>query len=230
MTELLRVYAPEECTEPGRQRGYPFAWDECPGCQGLGRSERPAKNCLAPRCALCEGTGSIKAMVRALADGRCLRCRHPYRNGIPGNGEWSPCDHECRHQGPFQWRPPQGTEADIRALFRRGVTAGQLVADGYTVTARWRVLTVHHLNEVKADCRWWNLVALCQRCHLNVQSRVKLDRPWPFDHSEWFKPYAAGYYASSILAEELDREQTTARLDELLALEHKQDRLPGVAA
>ncbi len=32
-----------------------------------------------------------------------------------------------------------------------------------------RVLTTHHLNLIKSDCRWTNLVALCQRCHLYVQ-------------------------------------------------------------
>ena len=31
------------------------------------------------------------------------------------------------------------------------------------------VLTVHHIDMVKANCRWWNLVALCQRCHLNTR-------------------------------------------------------------
>lgn len=33
------------------------------------------------------------------------------------------------------------------------------------------VLTVHHLNMLKPDCRWQNLVALCQRCHLHIQHR-----------------------------------------------------------
>jgi hypothetical protein len=187
---LLRIYAPEECTEPGRQRGYPFAWDRCPGCGGEGAF-----------CELCDGAGSIKGLIRQLADRRCIRCLHPYRKGT---GEWSPCDERCVHNGPVELR------ADV-------------------LVARWRILTVHHLNEVKADCRWWNLAALCQRCHLNIQTRVKLDQPWPFEHSEWFKPYAAGFYASSILGEELDRFQTLERLEELLALEHRQTQLEGIA-
>ena len=29
------------------------------------------------------------------------------------------------------------------------------------------MLTVHHLDMDKANCAWWNLTALCQRCHLN---------------------------------------------------------------
>ena len=34
-------------------------------------------------------------------------------------------------------------------------------------------LTVHHLDGIKDNCELWNLVALCQRCHLSVQTRVE---------------------------------------------------------
>ncbi len=85
--------------------------------------------------------------------------------------------------------------------------------------ARWRILTVHHLNGVKADCRWWNLAALCQRCHLTIQGRVVMDRAFILEHTDWMKPHAAGFYADKYLGEQLTREQTLARLDELLALE-----------
>ena len=81
------------------------------------------------------------------------------------------------------------------------------------------VLTVHHWNGDKSDCRWWNLLALCQRCHLNIQARVDPEQPYMFEHSDWIKSYAAGFYAYKYLAKELTREQTEARLDELLALE-----------
>lgn len=57
------------------------------------------------------------------------------------------------------------------------------------------VLTVHHLDGDKSNVRWWNLLALCQRCHLTVQAHVIPERPWMFEHSEWFKPYVAGFYA-----------------------------------
>lgn len=85
-----------------------------------------------------------------------------------------------------------------------------------------RVLTVHHLrlgHDHKRDLRWWNLAALCQRCHLQIQGKVQLEQVWPHEHSDWFKPYAAGWYAWSYLGEELTREQVDARLDELLGLE-----------
>lgn len=57
------------------------------------------------------------------------------------------------------------------------------------------MLTVHHLDLNKSNCVWWNLVALCQRCHLRIQAKVILERPWFLEHSAWFKPYVAGYYA-----------------------------------
>ena len=57
------------------------------------------------------------------------------------------------------------------------------------------MLTVHHLDLNKSNCRWWNLVALCQRCHLRIQGKVDMDQSWMFDFSDWIKPYVAGYYA-----------------------------------
>lgn len=56
-------------------------------------------------------------------------------------------------------------------------------------------LTVHHLTGEKDNCKWWNLAALCQRCHLHIQAKVVMHRAWFLPHSEWFKPFAAGYYA-----------------------------------
>lgn len=56
------------------------------------------------------------------------------------------------------------------------------------------MLTVHHLDLNPANCAWWNIPALCQKCHLTVQAKVVMERFWMFDHSEWFKPYVAAYY------------------------------------
>lgn len=63
----------------------------------------------------------------------------------------------------------------------------------HDVEAR-RVLTVHHLDGDKANCEWWNLVALCQVCHLVIQAKVNMGQMvlFPALHSEWFKPYLAG--------------------------------------
>lgn len=42
-------------------------------------------------------------------------------------------------------------------------------------------LTTHHLDMVKSNCLYTNLVALCQRCHLYVQSCYVVNQGWLFD-------------------------------------------------
>lgn len=79
------------------------------------------------------------------------------------------------------------------------------------------VLTVHHLDIDPQNCEWWNVPALCQRCHLKIQAKVILERPWMFDHSEWFKPYAAGFYAS-VNGYPTEREWVMKNIDFLLSL------------
>lgn len=81
----------------------------------------------------------------------------------------------------------------------------------------WYILTVHHLDGDKGNCRWWNLAALCQRCHLAIQGKVKMPQTYLYPHSEWFRPYVAGYYAFALLGEDLSRAEVDARLPELLA-------------
>lgn len=221
---LFRIYEPHECGPDG----YPFKWHR----EAL--SEPPHIG--------------IKHLVREDAGDRCIRCRHRFVVGLSGvweRGEgvdkklwnalrpelfdrdvvepprgmrhggvnWSSCDEECRHAGPMR-----GWTGDRWAYFDGGPYTA--VRSGYErVEAAWRILTVHHLNERKFDCRWHNLCSLCQRCHLYIQRKVSMEQVWPLEHSDWFKPYAAAFYAYSYLGEELTREQTMARLDELLTLE-----------
>lgn len=62
------------------------------------------------------------------------------------------------------------------------------------------VLTVHHLDGNKANCESWNLAALCQRCHLKIQGRVKMNQLFfaeIIDVSEWFKPHLEGFLLST---------------------------------
>ena len=44
-----------------------------------------------------------------------------------------------------------------------------------------------------------------------------MERTWMFPHSEWFKPYVAGFYAHKYGCDE-SREYVMAHLDELIAL------------
>lgn len=220
-TDLLRVYLDpaEICRWPDRHIGYPLAWT-----RRLLRAGGRDQSDLLPR---------IPDYVRELAGYRCVRCHHPYEDG----GEWSRCDRLCTHMGPVRNREASlGDESpwvhhDLDAW---GMPANEAMMDdgpdGYQVKrweieARWRILTVHHLNGIKHDCRWWNLAALCQRCHLSVQARVVMSRPYHGEHSDWFKPYVAGFYAWHYLGLELDRDETLARMDELLDLEHRQLRI-----
>lgn len=198
-----RVYEPSECGPDG----YPYAWHS-----------------------------EIKYGVRRRDDHRCLRCGHPYLVGEnplvkefdeEGNdvwASWSPCDERCTHTGPVRIRTLDGSlpdqyVGDDGVPYRAGFVRESLLPELVAVEARWRILTVHHLDGVKANCRWWNLVSLCQRCHLRTQRVVQMDRVWPWEHSEWFKPFVAAFYALRYEGREITREEAEARLDELLAYE-----------
>jgi len=202
MRELLRVYYdPDEIAPAGHKyAGYPWAWFE--------ETHGPRLN------------PPIKDLIREQAGHRCVRCGHPFVVGETP-GEWSPCDHHCAHGGPILADGHPGVVSD------QSVTVAQLMAKRVVVKAQWRVLTVHHLNGIKADCRWFNLSALCQRCHLTIQGKVYMERPWFREHSSWFKPYVAAFYAWHYFELELSREETMERLEELLALEHRQLELGG---
>ena len=77
------------------------------------------------------------------------------------------------------------------------------------------VLTVHHLDMNPSNNAWYNLAALCQRCHLHIQHKVVLEQPYMFEHSEWFRPYVAGYYAAQN-GHPTEREWVMEHLDMLL--------------
>ncbi len=77
-------------------------------------------------------------------------------------------------------------------------------------------LTVHHLTGNKAQSAWWNLAALCQRCHLRIQAKVVMQRAWYLPHSAWFLPYVAGYYAS-VHGLPDSKEYVLPRIEELIA-------------
>lgn len=79
------------------------------------------------------------------------------------------------------------------------------------------MLGVHHLDLDPSNCAWWNIPPLCQRCHLQIQHKVVMERQWYLPHSEWFKPYVAGYYAK-IHGLPTDEQYVMSRIDELLAI------------
>lgn len=84
-----------------------------------------------------------------------------------------------------------------------------------------KILTVHHFDGNKANDEWWNLLALCQVCHLQIQARVDPEQPYMFEHSDWLKPYVAGFYAHKYEGRNITMDEAKARLAELLAHEQK---------
>lgn len=59
---------------------------------------------------------------------------------------------------------------------------------------RRRMLTVHHLDGDKANCKPYNMAPLCQICHLFIQSAYT---PGQLTlgggvYEEWLKPFEAG--------------------------------------
>lgn len=85
--------------------------------------------------------------------------------------------------------------------------------------ASGHVLTTHHFDGDKSNDAWWNLLALCQRCHLQIQGKVDPETPFFLEHSEWLKPFVAGFYAKKYEGQDLSRTEVLARLAELLAYE-----------
>ena len=73
---------------------------------------------------------------------------------------------------------------------------------------------VHHFDMDPSNNAWWNLGALCQRCHLRIQAKVVMERVWLYDHSDWFVPYVAGYMRRS--GSTLNRDEVIARAAELI--------------
>lgn len=82
-----------------------------------------------------------------------------------------------------------------------------------------RILTTHHFDGNKANDEWWNLLALCQVCHLQIQGKVDPEIPFFLEHSEWIKPYVAGFFAHKYERRNITRQEAIDRLDELLAYE-----------
>ncbi len=93
------------------------------------------------------------------------------------------------------------------------------------------ILTVHHLDGDKGNNAWWNLLALCQRCHLSVQARVIPARPWLLEHSRWFVPYVGGFYAYYYGAADVTRANVEANPADFLRLGQPwRSHFPEVAA
>lgn len=127
----------------------------------------------------------IAEVVKRAAGWKCVRCNHPDDPEV--------CKLLGRRRGRLSCTPECTHPHDDKQ----------------------RVLTVHQLNGNKANVEWWNLASLCQACHLSIQGKVAMERIYLFEHSDWFKPYVAGYYAHMRGLPE-DRESVLANMADLL--------------
>lgn len=91
------------------------------------------------------------------------------------------------HRGeyPSDWK-------DIAALVKREALGRCVRCDHQHAPEVGRTLTVHHFDGDKANCERWNLMALCQACHLSVQARVDPAQGLMATPSIWAMPYIAG--------------------------------------
>lgn len=132
---------------------------------------------------------------------RCVRCGHP--NGwfsAPGNDHLlASSSFAHRHLAHGASVPRVYPTPDGGAWIRHHLMPCDQLCTHDPDVADHRILTVHHLDGVKANLAWWNLAALCQIDHLSVQGRVILSQTYMHPHSRWFMPFAGGYYAATVL-------------------------------
>lgn len=162
--------------------------------------------------------------VREEAGNRCVRCGHPQ-----GDRMWHTKDVnkvielEAIQSGTkvyekFGGKTWQPSTTDSKSGVIRCAAGPWLVTLLQPCTEhcthagpeKLRILTVHHLDGHKANNAWWNLLALCQVCHLQVQGKVIPERPFLLPHTAWFVPYVCGFYAHYYGHETITREQADA--------------------
>ena len=114
----------------------------------------------------------ISYRVKRLHGFRCERCSHPHVPRLD--------DHHIRDLWLRDW----ATETRV---YRAVVVADSACDDQcrHIGDCKQRTLTVHHLDGDKANCRLWNLAALCQQCHLQIQAKVCWDQTYFGEHIEW---------------------------------------------
>lgn len=88
---------------------------------------------------------------------------------------------------PDDWREIAQLVKDESDWTCARCSRGHDPSTGYT-------LTVHHFTGDKSNCERWNLMPLCQRCHLTIQGRVNPEIALLFEPSDWARPYIAGFY------------------------------------
>jgi hypothetical protein len=131
----------------------------------------------------------LKQLAKNAAGNRCVRCHHPFTVG----GTPLACDVLCDHS--------RGRARDgVHDFDTPGLNFG-----------------VHHLDGDKGNSRWWNLLPLDNSCHLTIQAKVVPEQGYMHEHSAWFLPFVAGFYAWKYGGLETTRAEVEADLERFLA-------------
>lgn len=109
-----------------------------------------------------------KSVREAILARACHKCECRGQCGSARHGEFGPCGAPNRRlivrpiDDPENWHGHHHT----------GNCIGAPCEDQYFFKAKvvWVILTIAHLNHVAGDDRPENLLALCQRCHLRMDS------------------------------------------------------------
>lgn len=160
---------------------------------------------------------AVHNAVRASVGNRCIRCGHP-----EGDKMWMTDDVNRVVEletlsGVLVYEKFGGAEWQRSTLGRCGagpwMVTRLMPCDAqctHAVNDKLRILTVHHLTGQKDDNRWWNLLALCQVCHLTIQGKVIPEQAYLHPHTPWVVPYVCGFYAATIGGIAITREQADA--------------------
>lgn len=139
---------------------------------------------------------TLSRAVKEEAGWRCVRCHHPFlTNAYPKD-----CDGQCD---------------PIRGIHRKPKVVN---LGGEDVRLFGLNFGVHHLDGDTRNSAWWNLLPLCNSCHLTTQSKVIVERPWILAHSAWFIPYVCGFYAHYHGNQSITREEAMAEPALFLAM------------
>lgn len=87
--------------------------------------------------------------------------------------------------------------------------------------ATGNLLTVHHFDGNKSNSLWWNLMPLCQRCHLRMHNVIPDQVFVMSEHTPWIHPYISGFYAHKYLRKFVSYEEVIVDLPYYLGIERR---------
>lgn len=128
----------------------------------------------------------ISYRAKRLHGFRCERCHHPHVPRRPERIIYDLWNHDWEVTASVVWARAPRTTLAFAWPWRR--VRQNTKCDGFCTHAgdsKHRILTTHHLDGDKSNWRLWNLAALCQVCHLQVQAKICWDQTYLGEHSIW---------------------------------------------